>query len=459
MQINWRSVLFVLIILVLGSSSAAVRPIRHSGIIDGNQIRTLIFDFGSIGAPGREPSFEWPQESAHGYAYEFGLLVAGEVIDIYGDTIHIVSDGLIDGGAAGDSEELSPEGLPWGWEPLEGYANSDTDLIALSDDQETWPEEWSEWPGAFGEGVVVADLESYWVMNDRFNEEFEYYPDPGDPTIGGLGIQVECRSYQWNETTDNDLLILTYNITNVSEKSLPKLVAGFMGDPHVGGSNDYADDWAGFLNNNGIDTYTGDTLDVWSLAYVWDDDNVGQWGNDVGYFGLKCLESPLSDGYLSFHAPMYGSIMVKDDEEIWDLLVPGNISDISQDSDNIMLVGTGYFSLEPGETKILTVAVVFGEDKDDFLWNANTAQIKYSLFNQVEPHEVFIINPDSDEYISGSYQIEWESVSSTGNPLDMFLYYNLNRGEGWNIVSQFEPDDGTYLWDSSLYPDGYTLWK
>ena len=94
------------------------RPTRRVATLSGNQIRTLIFDFGSIGAPGREPSLEWPIYSDHGYGYEFGPLVGVEVpLDtsgnflpyveqngvmvpdtgnaIYDKTLHIISDGLL----------------------------------------------------------------------------------------------------------------------------------------------------------------------------------------------------------------------------------------------------------------------------------------------------------------------------------------------------------------------------
>src|SRR6056297_1222849 len=47
------------------------RPIPREAIMSGNQIRTLIFDYGSIGHPSREPSMEWPIYSARGYAFEF----------------------------------------------------------------------------------------------------------------------------------------------------------------------------------------------------------------------------------------------------------------------------------------------------------------------------------------------------------------------------------------------------
>ena len=42
---------------------------------DGNKIRTLFYNYGSIGRPNTEPSMEWPAYSNLGYAYEFGAMV------------------------------------------------------------------------------------------------------------------------------------------------------------------------------------------------------------------------------------------------------------------------------------------------------------------------------------------------------------------------------------------------
>ncbi len=310
------------------------RPIRRSNIISGNQIRTLIFDFGSIGAPGREPSLEWPVYSAHGYGYEFGPLVGVEVpidsnghflpyIDdgtgvmvvdtgnpVFDTTFYIISDGLIDGGAAGDSEELDPgSGLPWGWEPIEGFANPDSDAVAVLSSPGTWPPEWNAWPGTYQVGASTADEASMYVMDDRFNQEFAFYPFPEDHDIGGMGLRVEVRIYQWSNPLANDAIFFVYEITNTSNNDYEKVVFGMFGDPHIGGSNDYSDDWANFDKNV-------------NMVYGYDADETGQWGGATGYLGYKFLESPGNaydgidnDGDGMIDESMFNGI---DDDNDWD---------------------------------------------------------------------------------------------------------------------------------------------
>jgi len=69
-------------------------------IIEGNQIRVLMTNQGSISTPNAEISeadLVWPRgEQSLGYAYEFGPLVAAAVVSDNGDTIHIVNDGFLD---------------------------------------------------------------------------------------------------------------------------------------------------------------------------------------------------------------------------------------------------------------------------------------------------------------------------------------------------------------------------
>ncbi len=201
---------------------------KNSSLHDGNKVRTLFFNYGSIGRPNTEPSMEWPAFSSHGYAYEFGTIVGAGVVDARGDTIHIFSDGMLDGGdydATGGSNW-------WGWEPLPGYAAAGQDIIAMSNRSETWGSEFPTdlegnllWPGQFGDGVITADLESFYIMDDRHNAEFKYYPVPSDSTIRGLGIEVEVRGYQYAAGAAEAIIFFQYKITNVGEKRLEKAEA------------------------------------------------------------------------------------------------------------------------------------------------------------------------------------------------------------------------------------------
>ncbi len=275
-------------------------PMRRTAIMSGNMIRTLVFDFGSIGAPGREPSLEWPIYSNHGYAYEFGPLVGvevpidtngiylpyinnGEDIDntnpAYDTTFHIICDGLLDGGAGGDAEEVDENNEPWGWEPIEGYANPNSTSVPLSHKPETWNPAWESWPGTYKANAATADQAIYFVMDDRFNTEFPVHAFPATDSTGGLGLRVKVRAYQWSNPLANDAIFFVYEITNTSKNDYEKVVFGMFGDPHIGGSNDFSDDMAWFDKEI-------------NMVYGYDGDNKGEWGGETGWLGYMFLESP-----------------------------------------------------------------------------------------------------------------------------------------------------------------------
>jgi len=294
---------------------ALLKPTDHQhrffGLHDGNKIRTLFYNYGSIGAPNTEPSIEWPIFSGHGYGYEFGALIGAEVVDIHGQPVHIFDDGMLDGG------EGNPQGgvNVWGWEPLPGYsvdpddyaswnqAQKDKGGIAMSNRPETWGELFPkdedgnlQWPGQYGNAVVTADLESYYVMDDRWNYEFEYYPFLNDSTRRGIGVQVTVRGYQYAASLAEDIIFFQFEVTNVSDKPLEKVVVGMIGDPHIGGAGDFSDDFAGFIDRKGIDSYTGETHEVSDMVYSWDNENSSNdfgipW-SELGLLGYKFLESP-----------------------------------------------------------------------------------------------------------------------------------------------------------------------
>ena len=255
---------------------------RKSGFHAGNKIRCLFTNFGSIGryAPGR---IEWPAYSGHEYGYEFGPLIVAEiVVDRNGtlDTVHVAEEGILDGG---DDD----------FEPISGLAAPDPNTNpALWSDPSTWPLAWELWPGQFGEGVITADEESYFVMNDQdedgtgygnTTERHDYYPE--DPNVQGLNIEVESRGYQWGAAIAEDIIFFVYKVTNKGTKTIEKMAAGYFCDLDVGGYPDYADDGADF-----------DSLA--NLIYSWDTDNKSvnfPSGEDIGWVGFKFLETPAVD--------------------------------------------------------------------------------------------------------------------------------------------------------------------
>ena len=420
---------------------------RKMGIHDGNKIYTIFYNFGGIGnwtAGMRVQSGVYPKGSGHSYFAEFTPLVGTGVRTVRGDSIHIFSDGLVDA----QKREESPEGVPWGFNPLPGYANPVLDDIAMSDNPVSWPDTWPDrdatwdgyWNGDYGK-YARADQESYYRMNDYDNAEFEFYPDPNDSTMRGLGLEVAVRGYQWAHVAAEDILIWTYRITNKSPRDYQDVVFGMYGDADVGDDGDQRDDDANF------DTFN-------DIVYQYDHDNRGAWGGPCAYFGYKFLESPgnpydridndedglvdesqydsldndqdwnpLADdigsdgipsedpnypgpdadgsegngvpdvgepnfeitdndevdkiGLTSFNAAPWPSILLHEDEPMWNRMKPGNFDEIQQTVDLTFVYGSGYIPLHSGETKKFAIALLFGEDYNDIIRNAVTMQSIY----------------------------------------------------------------------------------
>lgn len=341
----------ILFVLLLGSAAFAEKKaeettlpgnlaksafpffLDRTGIHTGNLIRTAYSNFGNIGSRTLvEARMEWPVGSGVLYGFEYVFFVGSEVITDQGDTLHIVSERY-----TGSSRDVPiPETHNWGWEPKEGFFNDGNLTIGLNEDlnnngildpgedlnrnglldsrlinfleypamshlPETWPYDWPEgshpgdtgsrrnrWNGEFG-AFVRADQESYYIMDDRANDEFPYYPFPEDTlsfldgASRGVGLHVEVRNYQWNHPLAEDILISIYQVKNVSSKSLPRNIMGMYVDADLGKGD--ADDDASFF----------DTVD--DITWQWDLDFLDRQGRAIGYFGFAFLQSPgLIDG-------------------------------------------------------------------------------------------------------------------------------------------------------------------
>ena len=135
---------------------------------------------------------------------------------------------------------MSPQGYQWGFEPLPKYANPNQDYMAINTVEESWPESWPNrtsdwdgyWNGQYGK-YVRADQETYFVMDDFYNDEFDYFPDANDADSlirrRGLGVEIEARGYQWNHPAAEDIIIVTYWITNVGTNTLDSVIFGMYG--------------------------------------------------------------------------------------------------------------------------------------------------------------------------------------------------------------------------------------
>lgn len=419
---------------------------KAEGIVRGNRMEVLVANFGSIGAPRRFPSVVWPKGSGRNMGYEFGPIVGAEVVDRNGSTIRIISDAMIDGGERQNPRK--PTGNVMGWEPLPGYAaDKPNESVAISTKPETLPPGWREtgWPGRFGQGVITADEESHWLMDDRWNDEFEYYPLRNETdSIRGLGLQLSCRTYQFAAGPAQDILFLLYELKlREDAKPLNKVVVGMVGDAHPGGPADFADDFYGYDRSR-------------NLVYTYDEpgsrNDYGLPWESIGYLGfmfIKPVALPDSEWLplTSFRAPIYGSISTSDDERMSQQLEP-NLRPgdpdptFAQRADNLMIFGSGYFSLRPGQTQRFAIAIVGGFALPHLQQNTDIAlriaELDFQFARPPEPPRVSAVPGDRRA------TLYWDG-SRSENTVDPFL--GIRDFEGYRV---YRSDDGGVTWGKPI---------
>ena len=135
-----RRFVAVLLSLSLGAASSFAsgpygsKAYNKQGIMNGNQVSTLFYNYGMIANWPNQPSGVWPKGTNHSYIDGVAVIVAAETHDIHGNLIHPL---------ATQYREFMPTdpstGDPIGWWPLPGYANPNQDKPAMSDDPNSWP--------------------------------------------------------------------------------------------------------------------------------------------------------------------------------------------------------------------------------------------------------------------------------------------------------------------------------
>lgn len=283
---------------------------RRAGIMDGNLVKSVYGNWGVIGQPGtRGNRGAWINPN-NGYVGDVSILVGVEVVTA--DTsFNSVVVCPVDRPASGGPEQ-SPTGKRWGFEPVAGYLNASQQEVAISNNPASWPSIWPDrlddaidpgwrgaWNGYFGRNQFNADLETYFVMDDNNDEEFNFAennrfranfkPDPNNPSRNGLGLEVKVRALQWNDVLAQDNIFWLYEVTNQGATNYNRVVFGSLVGTYVGVTStedrrEYDDDFSFFDVERDL-TYTADF-----------DDNVASrnpnWVGEVGVVGYAFLESP-----------------------------------------------------------------------------------------------------------------------------------------------------------------------
>lgn len=299
------------------------------GVLAGNLIETNYRNHGELARFGDIPHGVWPRGIGGRHIDGIGIVVGGTVP---GERVKwglaardtVLNPVIINYRDAG---RRAPFGRLWGWLPLPGFNNPlrldpitglRSPTPAQSSDPTSWPAFWPDrltnpddpgwrnddvdgnsnraaWNGIFGKGVLSADEEAFYVMDDHSDYEYAlnpntrqpyssdgvFYASRSDSTMGGMGLQVGVRLLQWANVLAEDIMFILYDVSNVGETFLPDLYFSQIADFGLG--QEEGDESAAF----------NPQLDV---VYGWDQDGIGTRPGGgtyrLGYVGFAFLESP-----------------------------------------------------------------------------------------------------------------------------------------------------------------------
>jgi hypothetical protein len=291
--------------------------LERSGQHDANNMRTIFWNYGMVGSYPDNPanvdlsvfhSAEVPKGSGMNYSDGITPFVLTKIVQANGVESYIMETGFR------ERQGISPyTNRMMRFEPRPGYLQSAPELNpglspALSNDPRTWPGSWPDrlddpadpgwagsWNGYFGK-QVVADQESYVVLDDDYYDAWYFFPDARDSTRNGLGLRLEVRGFQWANPQARNVIFWHYDITNEGTTDYDdNVVFGLYMDSGVGGSAISCD---GIYESDDDNAYFDRTFDdqVLNLVYTWD--RYGH-GRDLssacartGYLGYAFMETP-----------------------------------------------------------------------------------------------------------------------------------------------------------------------
>ncbi|MFO7654303.1 MAG: hypothetical protein R6X25_10840 [Candidatus Krumholzibacteriia bacterium] len=290
---------------------------ERAGQHDANNMRTIFWNYGMVGDYPQDPlrvdlsvfhSVEVPKGTGMNYSDGITPFVLAKITQAHGAEAYIMETGFR------ERQGTSPyNARVMRFEPRPGYFEPDPALNparspAISNDPRTWPDSWPDrlndlddpgWPGSwngyFGK-QIVADQESYTVMDDQYYDAWNFYPDARDSTRRGLGLRIEVRGFQWANPQARNVIFWYYDITNEGTVDYDdNIIFGLYMDSGVGGSALSCDNIPESDDDNAFYREVFDGLKI-NLVYTWDKEGHGVDLNSscgqTGYLGYAYMETP-----------------------------------------------------------------------------------------------------------------------------------------------------------------------
>ncbi len=205
----------------------------------------------------------------------------------------------------------------------------------------------------FVDGGTYADQESFCSLDDSRAEN-------------PIGVKVHQHSLAYADDTNDDYILLIFQITNTTTQTI--------GNLHVGIISDWDWPWADIFNA-GDDDRVGFNADA-DLGYMYNADSI----KNPDYRGVAVLNTM---GATAFRAIKNADYMWDGDgfteTEKWDILT-GGINPSSSyllNPDHSNLIATGPFTLAVDDTVEVAFAVIGANSVSDMITRAALAKAKY----------------------------------------------------------------------------------
>ena len=476
----------VLCLIVLTSAAAFSQnsgaQYHESGVMRGNRVITSFGNWGVIGQPAPLVSRGAWIYPTNGYIGDLSVLLGIElpVRDYNGDgipdTVHsVITCNVYRPTPITDSDPKT--GTFWTFEPEQGYFNTTAGSPAMRSQPSTWPSIWPDhpewgsghWNGLRGPDSLSGDDETYFRMDDRNDERFNiasnnprgivFRPDSINPGRRGAGISLGVRYIQSAYPLFRDLFFRVFDIRNEGTTDYKKVVFGTLTGTYIGitGTDDSPMEW-----NNDAAVYFSSGEFILAMNFPENSVKNPLWQGPVGKFGEAFIQSPAGLHVASYEgfAPA-SQISLGNDGDLWNRLSPGTYANpASVVNDTVALngedmdytYGSGYFSLNAGETKRVVTVLAYGYTKEEIrqkillaqaLWNSGL--VPGAVTNSVKLPEF-----SSHRFLSGLQVVHWTTAQPGGT---VSLWYSPDAGANWKAVALGIPNAGSALWNTADFPD------
>ncbi len=188
-----------------------------------------------------------------------------------------------------------------------------------------------------------------------------YFADSIASATNRLNVRVTMNSYAYAAEPDNDYVITTYAIKNVSGSQIPNLYAGVFLDWDVHPASGLVNPGSYFDSNKTAFDASRD------LGYVWYDTT-----GPTTYCGIVALE-----GTASYRALRNSLGIDLSDAAKWTWISGGIVQD-STKGDVHVTISSGPYTIDNGLSKKVAFALVAGDDLTDLQANADAAIAKWA---------------------------------------------------------------------------------